>query len=97
MQLNCLQSIDTERSRTVLRFVGMNLMVQNHNHYITARTIYSVAHGREIEGMLCSQRLISQKQRCTELPLFLISLHHMLERESAFSILNTYPVQHFYL
>ena len=37
----------------VLWFVGMNLLVQNHNHYTTARAIFSVAQEREIEGMLC--------------------------------------------
>ena len=34
-----------------LWFVGMNLLVQNQNHYTTARDIYSVAQEREIEGI----------------------------------------------
>ena len=38
---------------TFLWFVEMDL-VQNHNHYTTAKAIYSVALEREIEGMLCS-------------------------------------------
>ena len=38
---------------SVLWFVGLNLSVQNHNHFATARFIYSVAQEREIEGMLC--------------------------------------------
>ena len=31
---------------SVLWFVGTNLLVQNHNHYTTAKTIYSVAQER---------------------------------------------------
>ena len=38
---------------SVVWFVEMNLSVQNHNHYTTAKTVYSVAQEREIEGMLC--------------------------------------------
>ena len=52
-----LQMMDDWLGQTcsnVLWFVGMkNLLVQNHNHYTTAKAIYSVAQEREIEGMLC--------------------------------------------
>ena len=51
----------------------------HNDHYTTAKAIYSVAQEREIEGMLCWRRLMSQKQRCTELPLFLFSLRHMVD------------------
>ena len=44
-----------------------------------ARVVISVVHEREIEGMLCWWRLVNQKQCCTELPLFLFSLRHMVE------------------
>ena len=32
---------------------GAESLVQNHNHYTTARAIYSVVQERKIEGMLC--------------------------------------------
>ena len=54
---------------SVLWFVGMNLLVQNHNHYTTTKAIER--QEREIEGMLCWRLLTSQKQCCTEPPLFL--------------------------
>ena len=34
-------------------FVVCGDLAQNHNHYTTAKAIYSVAQEREIEGMLC--------------------------------------------
>ena len=47
----------SQTGSSVLQFEGMNLLVQNHNHYTTAKVriiiIYSVVQEREIEGMLC--------------------------------------------
>ena len=54
-------------------FMGMNLLVQNHNHYTTAKVRDAGERNRGHD------RLISQKQYCTELLLFLFSLCHMVE------------------
>ena len=57
LQLLCKPSCPTteglgQTGSSVLSFVEMNLLAQNHNHYTTAKAIYSVTQEREIEGML---------------------------------------------
>ena len=61
-----------------LWFIGMNLSSESQSlHYCQGYAFHGM--GERIQGVLCWWRLISQKQRCTELPLFLFSLRHMVE------------------
>ena len=80
---------------SVLWFVGMNLLVQNHNHYIAAKAIYFGGAGERNRGYALLMTANKPETVLYRAPTFslLLSSHGGI---SSWGVCNNYNMQNVY-